>query len=159
MIKIQDFEPQLVMTLPETFELLRSANLTVHDSVSRVILHGSRGLARNAHPDSDIDLSLLVETPPAATLHDLEARLQAVWDVTQSHWQSPIEADLAIIFDIRGCALACFDQTTWLERICRLGGTDCFGLFKMQRGFNGLVTNAGIQVRLMYPYLKIWQRL
>jgi hypothetical protein len=159
MIHIQNFDSRLVMTLPETFELLRSADLVVHDSVSRITLHGSRGLARNARPASDIDLSLLVgEVPLEATQPELEAHLQAVYDVTRSLWHSPTEADLAIIFDLRACGLACFEQTAWHEGLCRLGGLDCFGLFKMQRGFHGLVTDAGIQVRRMYPCLTIWQR-
>jgi hypothetical protein len=159
MIHLQNFDSLLMTTLPETFELLRSANLVVHESVSRITLHGSRGLARNSHPGSDIDLCLLVEDVPAeATQPGLEARLQAVLDVTQSRWQGLIEADLAIIFDLRGCGLVCFEQTAWHEGICNVGDTDCFGLFKMQRGFHGLVTNAGIQVRRMYPCLKIWQR-
>jgi hypothetical protein len=157
-IKIQNFEPQLALALPDTCRLLESSNLTVQPSVSRIILHGSRGLARNHHPDSDIDLSLILEIPSQPTQPDLEDLLQAVFEVTQSHWQSRVEIDLAIIFDIRNCALACFDQTTWQERICTIGGTDCFGLFKLQKGFNGLVRNASIQVKLMYPCLKIWQR-
>ena len=159
MIHIQNFDSRLAITLPETFELLRSAHLVVHDSVSRITLHGSHGLARNAHAASDIDLSLLVEdVPPEVTRSELETHLQAIFDVTQSHWQSPVEADLAIIFDLRECGLACFEQTAWLEGLCRLGGLDCFGLFKMQKGFHGLMTNAGIEVRRMYPCIKIWQR-
>jgi hypothetical protein len=35
---------------------------------------------------------------------------------------------------------------------------NCLGLYKTQKGFQGLVTDAGIQVKLMYPCLKIWQR-
>jgi hypothetical protein len=159
MIHIQSFDPRLESDLPETFELLRSAHLTVHPGVARVVLHGSRGLARNHHPGSDIDLSLLVEEiPPEAAQPDLDAYLQSVFDITRSHWQSPIEADLAVIFDLRGCGLACFEQTTWHEGFCNIGGTDCFGLFKMQKGFHGLVTDAGIQAKRMYPCLKIWQR-
>ena len=160
MLHIQNFDSQLAMTLPETFELLRSAHLAVHDSVSRITVHGSRGLARNSHPGSDIDLSLLIEeVPPEAIQRELEAHLQAVFDVTRSHWQSPVEADLAIIFDFRACGLACFEQTAWHEGLCQLGGVDCFGLFKMQKSFHGLVTDAGIQIKRMYPCLKIWQRI
>ena len=69
-----------------------------------------------------------------------------------------IAVDLAVLFDIKRCALKCFDRTTWDPNFCRQGGLDCFGLYKVQKGFNGLVTHAGIQVRRIYPCLKIWQR-
>lgn len=40
----------------------------------------------------------------------------------------------------------------------RIQGVGCFGLYKLQKGFSGFVENAGIEVRRMYPCLKIWQR-
>ena len=52
----------------------------------------------------------------------------------------------------------CFDRKSSDERLCLQGGVDCFGLYKVQKGFKGLVTNTDVQVRLMYPFLKIWQR-
>jgi len=88
----------------------------------------------------------------------MERLLQDVLEITLNRWQATIELDLAVVFDIRGCELKCFERRTWEEQICRLGGVDCFGLFKTQKGFNGLVTNAGVQVKRMYPCLKIWQR-
>lgn len=88
----------------------------------------------------------------------MERQLQEVLETTLSHWQANIEPDLAVVFDVRKCALKCFDQSAWNEQTCQLGGVDCFGLYKTQRGFSGWVTDAGIQVKLMYPCLKIWQR-
>jgi hypothetical protein len=35
---------------------------------------------------------------------------------------------------------------------------DCLRLYKTQQGFHGLATDTGIQVKLMYRCLKIWQR-
>src|SRR5262249_7747898 len=140
---------------PETHALMGSANLTVHPSVSSVILHGSRGLAGGYRPDSDIDLSLIVDVPQGP---GLEPTLQEVIDTTLNHWQAPVDPDVAVIFEVRNCQLKCFDETAWREQICHLGGTDCFGLYKTQKGYHGLVTDAGIQVKLMYPCLKIWQR-
>jgi len=61
-------------------------------------------------------------------------------------------------FDVRNCSLNCFEHTLWDEGICQQGGADCFGLYKISRGFHGLVSNAGIQVKLIYPCLKIWQK-
>ena len=155
MIKVLNFEPQFALSLPETYALITLSNLTVHPSVSRVILHGSRGLAGGYRSDSDIDLSLIVDTPQDPNMKDL---LHGVLETTLNHWQSPIELDLAVIFDVRNCELKCFDQSAWNEQICKSGGVDCFGLYKTQKGFNGLVTNVGVQVKLMYPCLKIWQR-
>ena len=154
-IPITVFDPQLAVSLAETDALLRAANLVVHPLVSRVVLHGSRGPARRFRPESDIDLSLIVEI---AQDENIESLLEEVVRTTMDQWRSEIELDLAVIFDLKKCGLKCFEQTTWDPDFCRIGGVDCFGLYKTQKGFNGLVTNAGIQVRLMYPCLKIWQR-
>jgi hypothetical protein len=154
-LREDSLEPCLATLLPETYALLRSSNLTVHPLVSRVTLHGSRGLAGGYRPDSDIDLSLIVDVPQGP---NIERQLQDVLDTILSSWQAAVELDLAVVFDIRGCGLKCFDQHTGDAQTCRQSGTDCFGLYKTQKGFRGLVTNAGIQVKLMYPCLKIWQR-
>ena len=121
MVRVADFEPQLASLLPATYHLLMSANLTVHPMVSQIILHGSRGLAGGYRPDSDIDLSLLVDTPTVSDQPGLETMLQEVVETTLHHWQAAIEADLAIVFDTRRCELRCFDQTTWNEQLCVSG--------------------------------------
>ena len=158
MTKVVDFEPILISMLPETYTLLRYANLTIHPYISRIILHGSRGPAGGYRLGSDIDLSLIVDAPLQTSQPDIEPLLHSVFVTTYNAWQAAVEPDLAIIFDTRHCALRCFDQTAWDEYICAIGGVDCFGLYKVEKGFNGLVKNAGIQVKLMYPCLKIWQR-
>jgi hypothetical protein len=150
------FEPALAELLPDTYALLASANLTVHPSVSKIVLHGSRGLAGGCRPDSDIDLSLIVDGQQAQISESL---FLEVTKTTLDQWQAAIEIDLAVIFDLKKCDLKCFEQTTWNQDFCQLGGMDCFGLYKIQKGFNGVVTNAGIHVRLMVPCLKIWQRV
>jgi hypothetical protein len=149
------FETNFATSLPETYALILSSNLTVHPLVSRIILHGSRGLAGGCRPDSDIDLSLIADTRQGP---NMERQLQDILETTLSHWRATIEPDLAVVFDVRGCGLKCFEQRSWNEQTCQLGGIDCFGLYKTQKGFDGLVTNAGIQVKRMYPCLKIWQR-
>lgn len=155
MVTSLNFEPYFATALPETHALLKAANLTLHPSVSRVTLHGSRGLAGGCRSDSDVDLSLIVDRPQTPDVTD---PLREVLETTFRHWQADVELDLAVIFDLRNCELACFEQMRWKEQFCQVGGTDCFGLFKTQRGYKGLVTHAGIQVKLMYPCLKIWQR-
>jgi hypothetical protein len=158
MHKVLDFEPQFATTLPETYALLRSAHLVIHPCVARIVLHGSRGPAGGYRHASDIDLSLIVDPLPDIGSANQEPVLRDIWETTFRHWQSSIELDLALIFDDHRCALKCFYHTAWNEAICALGGVDCFGLYKLQKGFNGLVTQAGVRVKLMYPCLKIWQR-
>ena len=154
-MKILDFEPVFANLLPLTHSLLSAGNLTLHPRVCRVVLHGSRGLAGNPRPDSDIDLSLIVHRTPSLDIH---SELQEVLNTTLDHWHGSVELDLAAVFDAQNCGLICFEETIWSEQICQSGGTDCFGLYKIQKGFHGLVTKAGIQVERMYPCLKIWHR-
>lgn len=159
MDEILEFDPFFAACLPATYALLKAAHLTVHSSVCRVVLHGSRGLAGGYRPDSDLDLSLIVAPPallPPAALDDL---LQEVLETTLHYWQGAVEADLAAVFEVRGCGLKCFDLTAWEDSFCLLGGEDCFGLYKIQKGFRGRVENAGVQVKRMIPCLTIWKRL
>jgi hypothetical protein len=155
MVNIIHFTPPLAERLPETYALLRSANLVVHPLVSQIVLHGSRGLAGGHRPNSDVDLSLIVE---ASESQRTESLFNEITSTTLEHWQATVEVDLAVIYDLKNCGLKCFEQTAWQQDLCLPGGVDCFGLFKIQKGFHGFVTNAGIQVRLMYPCLKVWQR-
>ncbi|HAE59906.1 MAG TPA: hypothetical protein DCG54_10485 [Anaerolineae bacterium] len=154
-----DFSTNLSQLLPVTYGLLQTANLTVHPSVVRIVVHGSRGLAGGARPDSDIDLSLIMDLSPESGATELEPLLHSVFETTFNAWQAKIELDLAVIFETRVCALQCFTQTDWHDGLCTIGGLDCFGLYKVQKGFSGLVTNAGIQVKRMYPCLEIWRRV
>ncbi len=153
--QILNYLPELTARLPDTHRLLLSANLVVHPDVSSIVLHGSRGLAGGCRPNSDIDLSLIVPIPEEQVNKTL---FQEITKTTLDHWQAPIEVDLAVIYDLKKCGLKCFEQTYWQEDICQIGGVDCFGIYKIQKGFHGFVKNAGIQVRCMYPCLKIWQR-
>jgi hypothetical protein len=155
---ITRFSPVFAAALPHTHVLLRAANLTLHPAVYAVVLHGSRGLAGGFRRNSDIDLSLLVEPPAVLEGAALDAWLDAVLQVTASNWHGLVQADLALVFDRRRCGLGCFDQITWKEGFCGIGGSDCFGLYKVQKGFHGLVENSGVRVELMMPCLKIWKR-
>lgn len=156
-MKTLEFEPSMIALLPATYAVLQSSNLTLHPAASHVVLHGSRGLAGGYRPDSDLDLSFIVDVPPELSQPDREQLLRDVWDTTCDHWQSSVELDLALTFDTRGCQLRCFDQSQWDTALCG-GGVDCFGLYKVMRGFTGLVTNAGVQVQRMLPCSVIWRR-
>lgn len=154
MIHVRKFEEPLCTLLPATCALLKSANFIVHEKVSRVTLHGSRGLAGGFRLDSDIDLSLIVEMDAPA---DLEPLLCDVLHTTAGNWQSPIEADLAVIFDLQRCGLTCFERSVLDRRLCAQGGVDCFGLYKNIAGRPGFITSAGVEVKQMYPCLTIYR--
>jgi hypothetical protein len=152
------FEPDLDTLLPETHTILVAANVTLHPRVTRMVLHGSRGLARNWRANSDIDLTLIVEKPTWHSNDELDKAMREVLAMTRDAWRGVVEADLAVVFDMRDCGLACFNAHEWRTNLCSVGGQDCFGLYKEQRGYSGLVWNAGVQVRRMYPCLVVWRR-
>jgi hypothetical protein len=156
---VSTFEGELATLLPETHDLLETANLVVHNGVSRIVLHGSRGLAGGHHPDSDIDLSLIVnggQLPPAEPAR--EVFLRDVLQTTLRCWRGPVEADLCAIFETRTGGLKPFDATDYDPHLCPAGATEGFCLFKIQKGFDGYVDAAGLQIELMYPCLTIWRR-
>ena len=158
LMRVVDFEPKLASSSAATHTLLIAANFVLHPAVSRVVLHGSRGPAGGYRPDSDIDLSLIVDVPRGTMQSQPQVLLYDVLELTLNNWQSTIEVDLAAVFDARDCGLKCFERTFWDQNLCSLGGADCFGLYKIQRGFDGFISNAGVQVKRMYPCLRIWQR-
>ena len=158
MLRVCRFGPDFARLLPAAHELLLAGGLTVHDGVARITLHGSRGLAGELRADSDVDLTLLVDGLRLPTGAGQEGYLRDLLEVTLAHWHGAAELDLAAVFDLRDCGLRCFDRTRYDEAACAVGGVDCFGLFKIQKGFNGYVPAIGVQVRLMYPCLTIWRR-
>lgn len=151
------FSPAFVQRLPGTHALLKDAHLTIHPAVERIVLHGSRGPSGGSRPNSDLDLSLVVNLPAQLLSTGLEPFLQTVLETTLNAWHSDVELDLAVVFETRACALHCFTQTNWQEGICSIGGLDCFGLYKIQKGFTGFVKDAGIEVSRMYPCMEIWR--
>jgi hypothetical protein len=160
MYHIQEFVTEFSALLPETHQFLQSANLVVHDAVSQIALLGSRGLANNYRPTSDVDLSLMVNSRQLPGTEPQRANLlRSVLEITLTHWSSEVELDLAAVFD-KGdcCGLRCFMTRDYDAFVIRDRGTDCFGIYKIQRGFNGYVTS-GVQLKLMYPIFIIWRRL
>ena len=151
------FNPQLKILLPDTFALINSSGLVVHEKVVSVILHGSRGLARCARHDSDIDLSLIVDVSKTPR-HKIGCLLEEILRFTLDCWHGSVELDIACVFDNRDCQLKCFYTTEWNEAFCKQGGKDCFGLYKIQKSFHGFVDNAGLQIQKMHPCLLIWHR-
>jgi hypothetical protein len=145
--------------------------------VSWITLHGSRGLAGGNRPDSDVDLCLVVDATRLARAPDLAALLDQVLRTTLDAWAGPVEADLAAAWDERGCGLECLNCTASAPPIrvhprrtlarpfasaassalpCPEAGQNCFGLYKIQKGFTGFVRD-GVEVRRMLPCLVIWR--
>lgn len=153
---ITTFEPDFQKLLPETYAIVSAANLTVHDGVNMVVLEGSRGLDGHPRPDSDVDVSLIVDSamlPPDEPAR--ENFLREVINTTLDHWRGAVELDTAAVFDI-GHGLALFEQRYYDPALELDGG--CFGLYKTQKGFNGYVPPEIIDLKKIYPMLVIWRR-
>ncbi len=129
----------------------------MHEAVSRVILTGSRGLAGHPRPDSDIDLTLLVDTVALSSARDRAGLLYDVLQVTSSAWMGPCELDLAAAFDISGCGLRCFGTRSAADIDCRLMRPDCFGLYKTTKGFHGFVAPIGLLIEKACPMIAVWE--
>lgn len=155
-----DFLPELEALLPLTAALLRTAHFTIHEGVVQVILGGSRGLRGGYHPDSDVDLTLVVGS---ADLPDREPEreqfLRSVVQTSLDHWRGAVELDTAAVFDTGdGRGLRLFDLREYDAQIIGQGVPDSLGLYKIQKGFNGYVPTAILDFRLVYPLLTIWRR-
>jgi hypothetical protein len=153
------FAPELSRLLPETDALLQAAHLVVHPAVERVALTGSRGIGGSPRPDSDVDLSLVVDRAvlPADKLAR-EQLLRAVLETTLLAWRGPVECDLAAIYAERGCDLRCFSGQRDASPACPQGDSCRFGIYKLQKGFAGYVPWAIIDLPKIYPLLEIWRR-
>ncbi len=100
-----------------------------------------------------VDAGRLPESEP-----DRADRLRAVLRTTLDQWRGAVELDTAAVFDQGGCCgLRCLDQRGWDDAIIGGRGIDCFGIYKIQRGFDGYVTQ-GVELARMYPMLAIWRR-
>lgn len=153
------FTPELAQRLPETAALLRAGMLTLHPTVERVVLSGSRGLNGTPRPDSDIDLSLVIAR--SALPADEPAReqlLRTVLQTTLTAWAGPVECDLAAVYDLHGCGLNCLAGSRTApplhcnEQVCE------FGVYKLQKGFSGYVPWPMIVLERMYPIFELWRR-
>jgi hypothetical protein len=153
-----EFSSEFAARLPVTCEILRKGNLTVHDAVYCINLGGSRGLKGGYRPDSDIDISLLVDSEMLRAAIDKAALLNAVIDTTIQNWHSEIELDTAAIFDKMGCGLMCFGVIHYSELDCKAAHLDCIGIFKTQKGFNGFVPEIGVDVQRVLPMIRVWAR-
>jgi hypothetical protein len=156
---VENFLPVLQERLPETSALLAGASLSLHPAVERVVLSGSRGLRGGFRPESDVDLALIVEREALPEETDARAAfLRGVLHFTLDAWRGPVDVDLAALFDLRGCGLPCTDTAYYAAHGCPCGGVSPFGLFKIQRGFDGFVSGPWLLVEKAQPMLTIWRR-
>ena len=157
---LTDFTTELSLAAPETYRVLQSAGLTVHRAVKQVVLHGSRGPSGSHRVDSDLDLSLVTDLPEGMGEAEADTFLRGVIFTTLSAWTGIIDLDLAAVYDLRGCGLGCFEQPAFdpgaLGDSCP--ARDCFGIYKVQKGYTGFVRGAGVDPRDMYPCMVIWRR-
>ena len=157
MIEVSNFNRELITLLPETYRLLMRANLVVHPSVSRITLHGTRGLLGGYHDDSDLDLCLITETNRSPSRVDFGSFLREVFETTLNYWQGDAELDHCVAFDTMTCSLKCFDRRAFDERVCQKRRTGCFGIYKIGKGFDGFVPGEFVELKTMYPCLLIWR--
>ena len=144
--------------LPRTWDILRSSNLTVHPAVYGVVLSGSRGPKGGFRPDSDIDLTLLVDPEALARAPERNRLLRDVVELTLLNWESPVELDTVAAFARSGCRLECFRCASHADLECPLERPDCVGLYKTQKGYDGIVPDIGLRIRDVYPMTLVWAR-
>jgi hypothetical protein len=149
---IQEFKNLSKNGLNETEIILKGGNLVLHDSISKIVLMGTRGLSGGFRPDSDIDVGLILHPDYDPT----ERLCREVNELTLFHWKGDIELDTAIVFDKVGCGLPCYEKEMYDPTLCDQG-IDCVGLFKIQKGFSGFVPDIGLEVQKIYPILIIWE--
>jgi hypothetical protein len=148
----QEFKNLSENRLNETENILKNGNLVLHDSIFKIALMGSRGLAGGFRPDSDIDLGLILHPDYDPT----EQLCREVNELTLFHWTGDIELDTVVVFDKMRCGLPCYQQVKYNSTLCD-HGKDCIGLFKIQKGFSGFVPDIGLEVKSIYPVLIIWE--
>ncbi|MCP4755166.1 MAG: hypothetical protein GY866_30180 [Proteobacteria bacterium] len=157
MIHITEFENAFARDLPETHSLLVDSNLMVHHGVSRITLHGSRGTAGWPRSDSDVDLTLVLDSSCLAGNADYASLLNSVLSTSLRNWRGRVELDLAAAFDKSKCGLSCLDREEFDPQLCP-STIDCMGLYKVQKGFGGFVSGPFLEARKMYPLKVIWRK-
>jgi hypothetical protein len=150
------FNDRLAHELPRTHALLTDGHLVVHNAVKRVTLHGSRGLSGHPRPDSDIDLALVLDAQALAEPPNRNRLLREVLETTLNEWKRTTNLDIAAVFDRSGCGLKCLATERYgFEGCPKTKG--CLGVYKIQRGFEGLVNPEEVDCSKMQPVLIIWE--
>jgi hypothetical protein len=154
-ISTRQFEPELTSELPDTRDLLLEANLVVHEAVSLITLHGSRGRLRGARSDSDVDLAFLVESDQISD--NRESLFRDILKTTLQNWTGSVEVDLSVMFDKNNCDLHCMRGDGRAPVPCEDHALGCLGLYKIQKGFDGYVPDHIVDRSKITPYMIIWR--
>ena len=147
---------KLIKDLPETYKILKSGNLVVDEKIKAVFLSGSRGPANSFKTNSDIDITMILDNELINNPENCEEKLKQIIRYTIDNWIHEIELDTVLIYDNNHCDLKCFLEND--ISTCKCEKTDCFGLYKIQKGFKGFVPKMGIDSREVFPIVMIWKR-
>jgi hypothetical protein len=158
MVTITEFEPDFARAFPALCETLKNGPLVIHDAVSRVTLHGSRGPAGGFEENSDIDLCLIVDSEQYPNMAQDEELLKEIIYTPLAEWRGTLKLDLRVNFDLRKCGLKCFDECQYKAGICTGGGLDCFGIYEIEDGQPLYVINSSTNVKSIYPCVLVWKR-
>lgn len=143
--------------LPATYDIIVAGNLTIDDRIKMAFISGSRGPSYCYHPKSDIDISLVLDQEMISDPVQCENDLAEIIELTVNNWKSPVEIDIALLFTINNCDFECF-YTFPEDYRCKLKSPDCFGIYKIQKGFNGFVPKRGVDIDKVFPIEMIWSR-
>ncbi|NHZ87382.1 MAG: hypothetical protein GWP19_16190 [Planctomycetia bacterium] len=144
--------------LPATYDIIVDGNLTFDDRIKMAFISGSRGPSNCYHPKSDIDISLVLDQEMVNNPLQCENDLSEIIGLTVNNWNSSVEIDIALLFAINSCDFECF-YTFPDEHGCKLISPDCFGIYKIQKGFDGFVPKIGVDVDKVFPIGMIWSRV
>ncbi len=157
MIIVSEFEPDFVQSFPELAEIFRRAPLTVHEGVAKVSVHGLTNDVYLAGDNFVLDLRLLVDYEQYPDVRHEEELLKEMIFTTMADWREKIKLDITVIFDTRNCNLICFNEHAYNPTICKGGGLDCFGMYKIEDGIPGFIYSSGMNVKYIYPCNIVWK--
>ena len=157
MIIITEFEPDFVQAFPDLAEVFKRAPLTVPEGVAKVTLHGLHGVTGEINDNSVLDLRLLLDSEQYPDVRQEGELLKEILYTTLADWREKMKLDVTIIFDTRNCDLICFNERSYNATICKGGGLDCFGMYKIEDGNPGFIFSSGMNVKYIYPCISVWR--
>jgi predicted nucleotidyltransferase len=151
-----EIRKQLKKDLPETYRIMKATNLNFYPNVVKVTVHGSRGPKGGYKPNSDLDMCLVTDLNEKMLTRELLGKqMRIMLEYTLEDNRGPVELDLAIIFDQKGCGLKCLEVKSYADLKCDKQAKGCMGIYKIQKGYDGFVPPFA-EVKDMYPYALIW---
>lgn len=141
-----------------SFQILCSGNFDFDDKlIKAVILSGSRGPSNSYRNDSDIDISLIVNEDQIMDPFMYEPEFKSILNHLLRSWKHEVVLDTALLFPVKNCAFECFFKKT-ANISCTNQELDCFGVFKIQKKFEGFVPKMGLDVNKVMPIEVLWKK-